>query len=120
MKRLKSNYYFFLELLEVRNYSVWLWSPLTISVYFLGNCSDFRLSRSTEPTHVWPSASTAIGNSVSYVNFTIQNVTKKYEDVTMTVQVGGSEDDVSHKSFTLDIYGEYLPLILYTCNVIVV
>ena len=37
----------------------------------------------------------------------------------MTVQAGGSEDDVAHKSFTLDIYGESLPLILCTCNVIV-
>ena len=114
-------FFFFLELLEVQNYSVWLWSPLTITVYFWGKCSDFRLSQSTEPTYIWPSAATAIGNNRSYVNFTIQNVTREYEDVTMTVQAaGGSEDDVSHKSFTLDIYGEYLPFILYTCNVIVV
>ena len=54
------------------------------------------------------------------MNFTIQNVTRKYEDVTMMVQAGGSEDDMSHKSFTLDIYGEYLSFILYTCNMIVV
>ena len=67
------------------------------------------LSLSTEPTYIRPSAPTAIGNNV---NFTIQNVTRKYEDVTMTVQAGGSEDDVSHKSFTLGIYGEYLPILV--------
>ena len=51
-----------------------------------------------------------------YVNFTIQNMTREYDDVTMTVQAGGSEDDVSHKSFTLVIYGEYLFFYFVWCD----
>ena len=80
----------------------------------MGNCSDFHLSRSAESTYIQPSAPTAIRNNVSYVNFTIKNVTREYEDVTMTVQAENSEEDLSYKSFTLDIYGEYLSM--YTCN----
>ena len=104
-----SYYFFYLELLEVKNYSVWLWSPLTITVYFFGNCSGFRLSRGTNPTYIPASPPTTIGN-ISYVNFTIQNVTRKYENVTMTIQAEDSED-VTHKSFTLHIYGEFVFLL---------
>ena len=71
---------FFLELFGVQNYTVWLWHSLTI---FLGDCSDFQLSWSTELTYIRPPAPTAIGNNV---NFTIQNVTREYDNVTMTVQ----------------------------------
>ena len=71
---------FFLELFGVQHHTVWLWHSLTI---FLGNCSDFRLSWGTELTYIRPSAPTAIRNNV---NFTIQNVTREYDNVTMTIQ----------------------------------
>ena len=103
---------FFLELFGVQNYTVWLWHPLTI---FLGDCSDFRLSWSIELTYIRPSAPAVIRNNV---NFTIQNVTREYDNVhvTMTIQAEIGRRYVIQELHTWYLWWVYVSFVWCDCG----